>query len=90
MEWFSLRNGYQKSKAIKVRGLEETCQNRLWNVLYGFVSNLPEKAILKNYNTDKIRARKAFSIIRDKNYELFKDFYECHQVSFKGGNFCNE
>ncbi len=58
--------------------------------LYGFVSNLPEKAILKNYNTDKIRARKAFSIIRDKNYELFKDFYECHQVSFKGGNFCNE
>ena len=57
--------------------------------LYGFVSNLPEKAFLKNYNTDKIRARKAFSIVRDKNYELFKDFYECHQVFFKGGYFVN-
>lgn len=39
MEWFSLRNGYQKSKAIKVSGLEKTCQNRLWNVLYEFISN---------------------------------------------------
>lgn len=39
MDWFSLRNGYQKSKAIKIKGLDEACQNRLWNVLYDFISN---------------------------------------------------
>ena len=42
MEWFSLRNGYQKSKAIKIKGLDEECQNRLWNVLYDFISNNEE------------------------------------------------
>ena len=42
MDWFSLRNGYQKSKAIKIKGLDEECQNRLWNVLYDFISNNEE------------------------------------------------
>lgn len=42
MEWFSLRNGYVKSKAIKIKGLDESCQNRLWNVLDGFISNSDE------------------------------------------------
>lgn len=39
MDWFSLRNGYQKSKVIKIKGLDEACQNRLWNVLHDFISN---------------------------------------------------
>lgn len=42
MEWFSLRNGYAKSKAIKMKGLDESCQNRLWNVLDGFIANNDE------------------------------------------------
>ena len=47
MEWFSLRNGYQKSKAIKVNGLDETCQNRLWNVLRKFISNMKVSNIFR-------------------------------------------
>lgn len=57
--------------------------------MYSFVKNLPEKAILKTFVTDRERARKVFSLIRDKNYELFADFYECHQVQYKGGKFVN-
>ena len=34
MDWFSLRNGYQKSKAIKIKGLDEECQNRLYMILF--------------------------------------------------------
>ena len=57
--------------------------------LYSFVRKLPEKATLKSYLTDKERARGVFNLIRDKNYELFSDFYECHQVKFEGGKFVN-
>lgn len=42
MEWFSLRNNYVKSKAIKIKGLDEACQNRLWNALDGFIANSDE------------------------------------------------
>ena len=53
MEWFSLRNGYQKSKAIKVNDLEKICQNRLWNVLYEFISNI-EYLTVVNYIFDHL------------------------------------
>lgn len=57
--------------------------------LYSFVKRLPEKALLKSYPTDRARAREVFNLIREKNYELFSDFYECHQVQYQGGKFVN-
>lgn len=57
--------------------------------LYSFVKNLPEKATLKSYPTDRARAREVFNLMREKNYDLFTDFYECHQVEYKGGKFVN-
>lgn len=42
MEWFSIRNGYAQSKAIKIKGLDEGCQNRLWNAMNDYISNRDE------------------------------------------------
>ena len=57
--------------------------------LYSFVKKMPEKATLKTYITDRSKAREVFNLIREKNYDLFTDFYECHQVEFIGGKFIN-
>lgn len=35
-------------------------------------------------------AREVFQFIREKNYELFKDFYECSTVTLKNGEFKND
>lgn len=89
MEWFSLRNGYQKSKAIKVKGLEEICQNRLWNVLYRFISNEEEcteyfpivNYILDHLGEIEITApvyiKNTFPVIRD---HFFKRWYKSFDV----------
>ena len=89
MEWFSLRNGYQKSKAIKTRRLEEACQNRLWNVLYDFISDNDECITyfpIVNYIIDhlgeiKISApayiKNTISIIQD---HFFKKWYKSFDV----------
>lgn len=87
MDWFSLRNGYQRSKAIKIKGLDEACQNRLWNVLYDFISNADEcleyfetvNYILDYIGEIKISApayiKNAISILRDYFYEKwYKSF----------------
>lgn len=39
MEWFSLRSGYVRSKAIKTGKIDDETQNRLWNCLYGILTN---------------------------------------------------
>ena len=39
MEWFSLRSGYVRSKAIKAGKIDDETQNRLWNCFYGIITN---------------------------------------------------
>lgn len=42
---------------------------------------------IENQLHTKEEAKQLFQFVREKNYELFKDFYECHQVKLTGGKF---
>lgn len=60
--------------------------------LYSFVSSFSDKETYKfhfktieNELMLKDEARELFQFAREENYELFKDFYECHTVKLKGG-----
>lgn len=55
--------------------------------LYSFAANLQEEPRFKNRTFNKQEARELFQLAREKNYNLFKDFYECHTVELKGGYF---
>lgn len=89
MEWFSLRNGFQKSEVIKVGRLDETCQNRLWNVLHRFISNddeCIEYFPVVNYILDHlgeieitvpVHIKNTFSVIHD---HFFKKWYKSFDV----------
>lgn len=61
-----------------------------YDSLYSFAFNLQEEPKIKTRTFSKQEARELFHLVRQNNYELFKDFYECHTVSLKGGNFENE
>ena len=56
---------------------------------YSFAKNLKENPIIKDYPIDKIGAREVFQFVREKNYEVFCDFYECHQVKLIQGELKN-
>jgi hypothetical protein len=87
MEWFSLRNGYVKSKAIKINGLEESCQNRLWNIMNGFLSNddeCVEYYETVNYVLDHLGELKVLAPIQIRNVIqiLREHFFEKWYKSF--------
>lgn len=55
--------------------------------LFSFAYSLEEDPRFKSHIFSKQEARELFQLAREKNYNLFKDFYECHTVELKGGNF---
>ena len=59
------------------------------NTMYQYASSLLEEETIKSTFTKK-EVRDLFQLVREKNYECFKDFYECNSVIFKGGKFINE
>lgn len=60
------------------------------DTLYKFVSHFNEKSNLPKDIFNKQEARELFLFVKEKNYEVFKDFYECSLVQLKGGNLINE
>lgn len=54
--------------------------------MYSFVRNFDEKNRFK-YPFSKEDARQLFSFVRENNYELFTQFYDCHIVKLVGGQF---
>lgn len=57
-----------------------------YDSLYSFVYSFEEKPKFRQ-PFSKDDARKLFSFVREKNYELFKQFYDCNTVRLIGGNF---
>lgn len=55
--------------------------------LYDFVRKFKD---IKYYVYSKEDARQIFRFVAKNNYELFKNFYECHEVKLRGGNLQNE
>lgn len=58
--------------------------------LFCFCQKLQDYRRYKNYSIIKDEAREVFQFVREKNYEVFKDFYELHSVILKGDKFVNE
>lgn len=58
-----------------------------YDSLYSFVSSFEEETPFKNYPFNKEDIRQLFSFVREKKYELFKQFYDCHTVKLIGGEF---
>ena len=58
--------------------------------LYLFCKSLREVKKFKKDIITRGDAREVFQFVRDKNYEVFKDFYELHSVTLKGGIFIND
>lgn len=61
-----------------------------YDTLYNYILNLKEKRTLNNENFIKPEVRELFQFVRERNYELFRDFYECKMVTLKGGKLQNE
>lgn len=55
--------------------------------LYKFSKKLKDYQYFKNRNFTKPIARDLFKMVYDRNYELFKDFYECKKVHLEKGEF---
>lgn len=62
-----------------------------YDSMYSFVRKFEEKTRF-NYPFSKEDARQLFSFVRENNYELFSQFYDCHTVKLVGGAFqpCQE
>lgn len=52
---------------------------------YSFCSRLREEHIYRYIRYTIQEAREVFQFVREKNYELFKLFYELHSVELRGG-----
>lgn len=78
------------SKTIKVEKSEIIKDKE---TLYNFVSTLslykPRYYKGRGYIT-KPEAREIFQFVAEKNYEVFKEFYECKKVRLQGGIFVND
>ena len=70
--------------------LKKFNQKIKYDSLYSYVWFLKEEDKFKNNTITKQEARELFQLVRENNYECFKDFYECHTVELKGGIFQNE
>lgn len=61
-----------------------------YDSLYSYAWSLEENPRIKTRTFSKQEARELFQLVRENNYECFKDFYECHTVQLSGGSFQNE
>lgn len=63
-----------------------------YDSLYSFVCSFKEEPFLKKYIFSKEDARELFQLVRENNYEVFDDFYNCHLVKLEKGEFvrCTE
>ena len=60
-----------------------------YDSLYSFAFHIKEQS---EFNKDiflKQEVRDLFNLVRENNYEVFKEFYDCHSVILKGGKFIN-
>ncbi len=56
--------------------------------LYKFVSSKKMKQFQYVKHTMKLQdIRDCFQYVREKNYDVFKMFYECERAEYKGGEF---
>ena len=55
------------------------------------VYSFKENPVLDKYIFSKEDARQLFQLVRENNYEVFDDFYNCHLVKLEKGEFvrCN-
>lgn len=60
------------------------------STLFDFVSSFKEYTFFSKDIFSKQNARDIFLFVKDNNYDLFKEFYECRSVKLKGGIFQNE
>lgn len=60
------------------------------DTMFKFVSSFKESSFLPKDIFSKQEARELFLFVKDNNYEVFKDFYECSTVVLKGGNLVND
>ena len=62
-----------------------------YDSLYSFVYSFKENPVLDKYIFSKEDARQLFQLVRENNYEVFDDFYNCHLVKLEKGEFvrCN-
>ena len=58
-----------------------------YDSLYSFVCSFKEQPFLKKYIFSKNEARELFQLVRESNYEVFDDFYNCHLVKLEKGEF---
>ena len=58
-----------------------------YDSMYSFVSSFKEQPFLKKYLFSKQDARDLFRLVRENNYEVFDDFYNCHLVKLEKGEF---
>ena len=72
------------STAIKLRD-ERFRISMKYDSLYSFVCSFKEQPFLKKYIFSKEDARQLFQLVRDNNYEVFDDFYNCHLVKLEKG-----
>lgn len=58
--------------------------------LYQFVTHFKKENNYLRYRMTVQEARDIFTFVSEKNYELFRRFYESEKIIFKGGQFTNE
>ena len=86
-EFFSTRTG-----ANTVRLIEAFCNSQFYDEidlkydsLYSFAKHMRKNYKYESTHIIQDEAREVFQFIREKNYDLFKQFYELHTVELKGG-----
>ena len=58
--------------------------------MYSFVCNINEVTKYKTHTFNLEEVRDLFQLVREKNYPVFKDFYEKSKVKLEGGQFIND
>lgn len=60
--------------------------------LYSFACSIKKDGygLYKRDIFHKDEVRNLFNLVREKNYEVFKEFYDCHLVKLKGGVLVND
>lgn len=90
-EVVNLINAYLGTiKNVKIDDIKRMNIINEYNSLYAFVSSFDED--VPQYKTrmfTKQKARELFQFVRERNYEVFKDFYAKSKVELKGGQFVN-
>lgn len=83
---FGIWNGFLLTAKTIPPELYETIMKK--DSLYAFVKkSFERKAKWQHNKYSPDEARAMFKFIHDLDYETFQDFYECHNVEYKGGKF---